>query len=185
MINYVIVDLEATCWENNKDHHMEIIEIGAIILDENFEAIDEYQSFVKPIVNPILSDFCKTLTNISQADVDSAPLFPEALQGLLNRINQPVILCSWGKYDENQLIQDLELHHIPYYEFWSYHFNLKNIFADVKSCKRCGVAKALAKLNIPFEGTHHRGIDDARMIHCIADSILKPKILETTLSILS
>ena len=78
-MDYIIVDLEATCQENNRDFENEIIEIGAVKLNDSFKYVDEFDIFVKPKLNPILSDFCKNLTSIKQEDVDGAVSFTEAL----------------------------------------------------------------------------------------------------------
>lgn len=52
------------------------------------------------------------------------------------------------------------------------HVNLKNEFAAWKGVRRCGMAKALEHLGLPLVGTHHRGIDDARNIARIAQTML-------------
>lgn len=53
---------------------METIEIGLVVIDlETLEIVDEFQRFVRPRINPILTDFCKSLTSIQQADEDGAP----------------------------------------------------------------------------------------------------------------
>jgi len=174
-MKFAVIDIEATCQESNKDFTMETIEIGAVILDDKFNKIAEYDSFIKPKLNPVLSDFCKQLTSITQDDVDKARSFPEVWKELTQVFNkEDVIMCSWGAYDRNQLIADLLLHGITEAPFWSQHVNLKEVFREVmKRGKSCGVAKALRIINISFDGTHHRGIDDARMIHKIADLKLK------------
>ena len=73
-MNHLVVDLEATCCNRNSfpRTEMEIIEIGAVMTDSQFEVIDEFQSFIKPVRHPELTDFCKELTTISQQEVDSA-----------------------------------------------------------------------------------------------------------------
>ena len=45
------VDVEATCDDGGTipRHHMEIIEIGAVLLNENRHILDEYQSFIRPL----------------------------------------------------------------------------------------------------------------------------------------
>ena len=59
---------------------MEIIEIGAVMVDrETLSIVDEFQTFIKPIRHPILTDFCKQLTSITQSQVDTAPTFPAAI----------------------------------------------------------------------------------------------------------
>ena len=110
-MNYIIVDLEATCERNNRAFNNEIIEIGAVKLNRNLDIIDEFCSFVQPIVNPILTDFCVELTTITQKDVDSADGFITVLNRFLAWIgNEDFFLCSWGYYDKNQFIKDCELH---------------------------------------------------------------------------
>lgn len=63
-MNYIIFDLEATCWAQ-KGPISEIIEIGAVKIGPDLNTISEFSSFVKPMRNPILSDFCKELTSIT------------------------------------------------------------------------------------------------------------------------
>ena len=41
--------------------------------------VDEFQSFVRPVVKPKLTEFCTTLTGITQSQVDKAPVFAEVL----------------------------------------------------------------------------------------------------------
>ena len=82
MAQYVIFDLEATCWDSGaktNNQINEIIEIGAVKLGENLAQVGTFQTFIKPTKNPILSDFCVELTSIKQRDVDNAPYFAEAL----------------------------------------------------------------------------------------------------------
>ena len=74
---YLVVDLEATCCDrgNIRKEEMEIIEIGAVMVhSESLSIVDEFQSFVKPIRHPILTEFCKSLTSIFQAQVDQLRL---------------------------------------------------------------------------------------------------------------
>ena len=80
-MNYIVLDLEATCEKDNPHFNKEIIEIGAVKLTDSFEIIDTYDAFVRPILNPTLSAFCMELTTIQQSDVDAANLFPVVLNG--------------------------------------------------------------------------------------------------------
>jgi inhibitor of KinA sporulation pathway (predicted exonuclease) len=59
---YLIVDLEATCCDNRTipRHQMEIIEIGAVMLNRTTWEIDsEFQQFIQPVRHPHLTEFCK------------------------------------------------------------------------------------------------------------------------------
>lgn len=46
------------------------------------------------------------------------------------------------------------------------HMNVKTLFAQLHPTvrKSVGMARALGELNFKLEGTHHRGVDDARNI---------------------
>ena len=66
---YLIIDLEATCWERGAGHYgeNEIIEIGATVIGDDYEIVKEIQQFVRPVRNPILSEFCKKYNDATAA----------------------------------------------------------------------------------------------------------------------
>ena len=169
----LVIDLEATCDDGGKvpRREMEIIEIGAVLVNgETLVPIAEFQTFVQPIRHPTLTQFCKQLTSITQAQVDSAPLFPKALQSLERFMLDhrdggiPQRFGSWGAYDLHQFQQDARLHNLAL-PFAGDHLNIKKAFsAQLGTRKKFGMAGALRHVGIPLKGTHHRGIDDARNI---------------------
>ena len=166
-MNYIILDLEATCWKDRSlKHQNEIIEIGAIKINENKEKVGEFSLFIQPKLQPTLSEFCTELTTITQKDVDKASLFPEVISQFQNWINldSEYILCSWGFYDKKQFKMDCELNELPT-DWLKHHISLKHQYAKIKNLKKpTGMGGALRKENLPLDGTHHRGIDDARNI---------------------
>ena len=172
---FLVVDLEATCWDRPEERQSEIIEIGAVAVDSAGCPLDDFQSFVRPILHPQLSEFCTQLTGISQADVDAARPFPEVLADLERWFGAlgPLAFCSWGNYDRRQLRQDCDLHGVPY-PFSDEHINLKLACSRILNRRRgMGMAKALRVLGIEPEGQHHRGIDDARNITRILRRMLE------------
>ena len=174
-MRYVVVDLEATCWEGVRGSpKMEIIEIGAVRLAAGGGPVDgEFSCFVRPVVEPALSDFCKRLTSIRQQDVDDARPFWEVFPRFVEWIGAgPFVLCSWGGYDLNQFRRDCLRHRLPLPRAFERHVNLKKAFARLRGVKLCGMAKALEIAGIPLEGTHHRAADDARNIAKLAAWIL-------------
>lgn len=166
---YLVIDLEATCCDLKKipRHQMEIIEIGAVMVETtNLKIVSEFQTFINPIRHPILTDFCRELTKISQENVNQAPLFPEAIKTFKQWLDQydNFIFCSWGNFDQKQFEQDCKFHQIPY-PFPCKHLNLKEEFTQAQNLKKkLGMKQALEYVNLTLEGTHHRGIDDARNI---------------------
>ena len=164
---YLIVDLEATCCNRNtiKRYEMETIEIGAVLLDSDTLLIaDEYQTFIKPLRKPRLTDFCIGLTSITQDVVDLAPAYPQAhkeFTAWLSRYDN-YAFCSWGDYDLHQLAQDSHYHQLPA-PVQARHINIKKLFSLNQGVERkIGMAGALRMAGLELEGTHHRGIDDAR-----------------------
>lgn len=173
----VIVDLEATCCDDSSfpRDQMEIIEIGAVSVDSTTGEIEsEFQTFVRPVRNPVLTAFCRELTSISQAEVEAADDYPTTMRPFWEWLAsvEDYDFCSWGDYDRKQFEQDSQFHRVPY-PFAGSHRNLKVEFAAaVGAKKRMGVGGALRHLGLQFEGTPHRGIDDARNIARIHAAML-------------
>jgi len=164
-MNYIIFDLEATCWLGRPPKGVqEIIEIGAYKLDDYGEVIGEFKGFVRPTVNPRLSGFCKKLTSISQEDVNRAGHFKDVIEPFMDWIevyDEPYVLCSWGAMDRTMLLNDCRLHKLEE-EWLDYFVNLKNQyykFYDLKNPD--SLKKALRREGLEFEGTQHRAIWDA------------------------
>lgn len=173
---YVVIDFEATCGSSVPRDEMEIIEFGAVLVDRYTLTIqDEFTMFIRPVLHSELTKFCVELTSISQEDVDNAYSFPTVLKQFNNWLSKhdgKKTFCSWGKYDKTQLLQDCELHDAEY-PFNDEHVNVKTMFSDIRGYKRrYGLTSALKKLKLTFEGTHHRGIDDARNVARVMKAIL-------------
>lgn len=172
---YLVVDLEATCSDRSTPpkfkehtvprHEMETIEIGAVLCHPRTLApVAEFQTFIQPVRHPVLTRFCTDLTSITQADVLPAPRFPAAIAALSAFLNgRDAIFGSWGDYDWFQLIQDARYHRCELPAF-SDRLNLKAQFGSRQGGRPMGMAAALRRARLPLEGTHHRGIDDARNI---------------------
>jgi 3'-5' exoribonuclease 1 len=163
-LNYIIFDLEASCWLGRPPHGInEVIEIGAVKVNDYNEVVSIFNKFIKPTVNPILSDFCTRLTSITQSDVDRSKTFPFIIQEFMDwiSIDEDFVLISWGKYDKQQLIQDCELHKMET-EWLEHHFNLKPAYRALKDLKdEPGLKKAVKLEGFEFTGIHHRAISDA------------------------
>lgn len=178
-MHWVLYDLEATCWEKYSSQKMETIEIGAYLLDTRyFTVVDKFHSFVKPILNPVLSDYCKELTKITQENIDTAENFPTVYSKFVSwasqvgvRSEQPIaLLASWGCYDYGQLIKDCMLHKIKF-QFKHEHINVKGMFSDFTGSGMVGLNEALALRQMNFEGQPHNAIDDVRNTYRILKEI--------------
>ena len=166
-MNYIILDLEATCWEGHDKSRNETIEIGAVKINSDKQIVSEFQEFIKPIRFPILSNFCRDLTTITQVQIDEAKHYYEVIEEFKKWIGYPdedYLLCSWGVYDRRQFESDDELNNLA--SDWTVkHISLKHQHGKIKKLKRAlGMKRALEYEGLELEGSHHRGIDDARNI---------------------
>lgn len=166
-MNFIIFDLEATCWEGWDKTQNETIEIGAVKINEENEVVSHFSSFVKPLKHPVLSDFCKKLTSIEQDNIDKALHFNEVIENFKSWIGvgiEDYTLCSWGFYDKKQFESDCRNFGMD--EAWlTKHISLKHQYGQFKKLRRAiGMKNALESEGLTLEGTHHRGIDDARNI---------------------
>ncbi|MFO7904156.1 MAG: exonuclease domain-containing protein [Planctomycetota bacterium] len=165
---YLVIDLEATCCDSETvpQGETEIIEIGAVMADaRSLQPVDEFGAFVRPVRHPILTEFCSQLTSITQQQVDGAMGFPDVLVGLIQwaAAYPNHLFSSWGEYDRKQLARDCSFHRVRYP--FEDHLNVKRCFAKAMGLRKPdGMAPALRRVGLPLQGTHHRGIDDARNI---------------------
>jgi inhibitor of KinA sporulation pathway (predicted exonuclease) len=165
---FVVFDLEATCYgegdpKKPKDFTNEIIEIGAVKLDSDGNEIDRFSKFARPLVHPIISEFCNELTTITQEDIDNAEELGDVLAQFIEWVDGAT-LVSWGFYDRKQMEKDLISNDLEYLsESLETHQSLKHLHGSWNNLGRSGIglggAMKFEKLN--FEGTAHRGIDDA------------------------
>lgn len=148
----------------------EIIEVGAMRVNNYGEVEGVFNSFVRPIVNPRLSSFCQELTSIRQEDVERARRFPEVVedfQDWAEMWEEDYVLCSWGEFDQKMLINDCRLHKIEY-DWVDPHINLKEQYREIKRLRQTrGLKATVAAEGFEFVGTHHRGIDDAQNLALI------------------
>ncbi|WHI49083.1 exonuclease domain-containing protein [Microbulbifer sp. VAAF005] len=166
MNHLLVVDLEATCWDDRPQsvEDMEVIEFGLAIASLKGEVLASHSELVKPTVNPILSSFCSQLTGIDPKDVLMAPSFEESTV-LINKWLENYdyqAWASWGKYDYNQIQVEQERHNCAPIFFDKPHINLKALWQKKLGKKRrTGLGSALKFLDLEFEGQPHRGEDDA------------------------
>ncbi len=164
-MNFLIVDLEATCWSGAPPNDIqEIIEIGVVMLDEYGEERSSFNQFVRPLVNERISVFCQELTGIEQEQVLRAQTFPNVIDLFLDWSEIGIddhLLVTWGGKDIHLLQNDCILHDLDY-EWISPHLNLKTAYRHLKSLKKpIGLKKCIDWEGFEFEGRHHRAIDDA------------------------
>ncbi|WP_299218442.1 3'-5' exonuclease [uncultured Aquimarina sp.] len=169
----IIIDLEATCWNGSvpKGQVNEIIEIGICLLTTETGEISKNQGILIKPERSEVSPFCTELTTITQELLDQeGGSFTEACEILRTEYQgHQHTWASYGQYDLNMMKQQCNFREIEY-PLSQNHINVKELFTQTKGLrKKVGMKGALGILNISLEGTHHRGVDDAKNIAKILD----------------
>jgi inhibitor of KinA sporulation pathway (predicted exonuclease) len=175
----IVVDVEATCWDNPDGKPpdgqvSDIIEIGICLLDlETLERLGKHSIIVKPSRSTV-SPFCTQLTTLTQEVVDKGVSFEMACREMTQRY--PLAgraWASWGDYDRKHFARNCKDLGVPF-PFGPTHQNVKNLFAIMAGLSReVSVSDAVRRLGMKFEGTLHRGVDDAWAVAAILADVLK------------
>ncbi len=165
-MNFIIYDLEATCWQHKQPHLIsEIIEIGAVKINSNGQILSEFEKFIRPVEQPTLSAFCTELTSITQSQVNGADEYDIVCEDFMDWCGvdyDDYLLCSWGAYDKKMLVQDCKRFDMEY-RWAEQHINVKSQYKRIQGLRKpIGLKRAVDHENFEWIGTHHRGIDDAR-----------------------
>lgn len=126
--DFVLLDLEFTANEDSRvrkwaDEHREIIQIAAIGVTPELEQRWLIDLYVRPKVQPKLSEFIKEFTSISQAEVDSALPLARALVPVAELCRQSPVYC-YGT-DGEVIRESCELYRILFPFFPDQFVNLK------------------------------------------------------------
>lgn len=171
----IVIDLEATCWQGKKPKgvHHDIIEIGVAVLDVASGKVLQNEGILVQPTSSEVSPFCTELTTITSDMLADAPDFRTASQLLTERFNtKKHPWASFGAYDYNQLQRQCAREQVPF-PLSAQHLNVKLLFALCHQLQTSlGMAGVLSKLKLPLEGTHHRGVDDARNIAHILHQLI-------------
>mgnify|MGYP001080222749 FL=1 len=172
----MVFDLEFTSWPGSNERNWslpnedrEIIQIGAVKIETtgDMREVDSFQILVRPLKNPILSDYIVNLTEITQEKVEKEGiLFPLALSRFINFIGEhPIDILSNGG-DEEVIEENCQIHNIPFLSIFKKSTDLRIYFSEVLgiSRKNCtsGMLPALFGLN--NHEKQHDALGDARSI---------------------
>ncbi|MDR1465646.1 MAG: exonuclease domain-containing protein [Oscillospiraceae bacterium] len=170
---YIVMDLEwnsAYGWKI-KGFMNEIIEIGAVMLDENLRQISTFSALVRSqLGGGRLRSFVKELTNITREELEDYGIpFTQAAARLRQWIGGlDRVLLTWGDGDIRVLLSNTRYftgsRQVPYLRSY---MDLQQYFMhrfQLPAAQQVGLAAAAERLGIdctPFD--HHRALDDSRL----------------------
>lgn len=116
-MNYLVIDLEMC--KVPRDYRSkgykyanETIQIGAVLLDEEFKRIGTLSQFVHP-EHGVIDYFIENLTGIKNGQVKHAPRLQEALLHMLNWIgDREYKVYAWSGSDRAQILHEIKAKNI-------------------------------------------------------------------------
>ena len=168
-MKHVVVDLEMNpvsreFREVRRKLNEEVIEIGAVRLDENFQQEAEFQCYVKPEYGPIKKHIT-SLTGITQATVADKKTYAACFQDFVDWVGEEETkIYSWSMSDIKQLRSECR-YKLPDFDIgW---LNARWVDLQQEFDDRLGLHNSLAlkhalgAMDHKFEGTQHTALADA------------------------
>lgn len=187
-MNYVVFDLE---WNQGNqaqqtehaDIPFEVIEIGAVKLNDKYVMINEFSRLIKPEIYREMHQYTSKLIHLQMEELERGRPFAEVMKDFLEWCGtEEYLFCSWGSLDLTELQRNMRYHNmtplsdrpIPYLDVQKL-FSL--VYEDGKSRRSLETAVDMVQLekDIPF----HRAFSDAyytaKLLTGIAEQ--KPEVL--------
>ena len=170
MSNYVVFDLE---WnqgdapfvrEDGKTLTFEIVEIGAVKLNESREKIGEFSRLIKPQVHTHMHRITGKLIHLSMEDLAKGDKFQDVARDFLEFCGEDVKFCTWGPLDLTELQRNLDFYGMPLLSdrpiaFYDVQKLYSLAYDDGKSRK--ALEAAVDEIRIPKDIPFHRALADA------------------------
>lgn len=191
---FIIFDLELNqdfsslqdIYEKRTSVPFEIIQIGAVKLDSEFNTVDTFNRYVKPTFYTRINPFITELTGITTEQLQAEEQFPEIYKAFTEFLaGTDCVFCIWGTSDIKELFRNVEKHNLsskllprkyiniqPYVSMY-FNFPPKNLLR---------LQHAVEALNIPQKYTFHNAFYDAyytaEIFKRIYNSFIQPKIYD-------
>lgn len=168
-MQHIMIDLEMNKiekqWRGKNKLSSELIEIGAVRMNEHYEVIDTYQSYVKPEFGAMDAVIIE-LTGITDDKVKDAPGFADAMDAFTEWIGpEETWFYSWSMSDIRQfqhealfksypgdIIQRMESHWTDFQEEFRHLLGLHH---------RIKLSYAVSAADYEFKGAQHTALADA------------------------
>ena len=168
-MDYIVFDLE---WnqcpggkeKENKNLPFEIIEIGAVKLNSQWEKSGEFQEKIRPTVYHSFHHHTQELLHTNMASFRKARTFTKVMKDFFQWCGSDVIFCTWGSQDLLELQRNIRFYHMENpFPFPLYYIDVQKIFSlqleDGRSRK--SLEYAIDFLHIPKALDFHQAFSDA------------------------
>ena len=187
MASYVVVDLEMCNVPRGArraafQSASELIQIGAVLIDENYSIRDSFMTYVAPEFGAIDS-FIRRLTGISAKHTQGAPSTKEALEAFANWLPDDACLVAWSDSDRAQIQKEirgkaLSIPRLDAYmdeECW---IDCQALFAGkLDTTKQFRLSEALLLAEIDYDEGAHDALIDARNTARLFEKVRREEVL--------
>lgn len=168
-MNYIVFDME---WNQPSTRtklitdpiklHGEIIQIGAVKLNERFEAVEDVEFTVAPKYYTEMNHYVKELTGIRTRDLSKGIPFPEVYRNFVEWCGDEYKFITWGPDDMSVLRDNMILHSIDT-DSLPFCYNLQLIFNKqiTGENRQFSLTSAMEKLSLPMTLACHDALNDA------------------------
>lgn len=167
-MNYIVFDLEFNMFfkfkegdSANSDLKNEIIQIGAVKLNEKLEVVDKFDLLIKPVIYKRMNPYVKRKTNINTSRVLRGTPFVRAIESFNSWIGNEYILCSWGHDDILALHENCLFFGVDSLSFNKF-INIQQIYMNLRSLtKQPSLESVVEDLKIEINSPFHDALSDA------------------------
>lgn len=168
-MNYIVLDLEWNQsnigWEEKTSKiPFEIIEIGAIHLNDDCRMVGEFSQLIKPQVYTEMHQITSRLIHLQMQELERGKPFVEVAECFLQWCGEDYIFCTWGDQDLKELQRNMKFYQMePLSDGPIVFLDIQKLFSiayeDGKSRKALEYAVDFLGIvkDIPF----HRAFSDA------------------------
>lgn len=170
MSHYAVIDLEMCRipYKENRDrfgYATEMIQIGAVLLNDAYEAVDTFMTYVHPEFG-FLDSFIGKLTGISKTDLAGAPDAAGALSSFADWLPEDAVPVSWSDSDLKQITAEISGKHIGIErleEFLGRWVDCQQTFSEkMDSDRSYNLTEALNITSVDYEDGEHDALVDAK-----------------------
>jgi len=166
----------------------EIIQIGAVKLDLEFNIVNTFNSFIKPTIYGRINSFITNLTSITTESLLSENTFPSVYSEYIKFINETdSIFCTWGMSDLSVLFKNIDYHNLNKMLITKHFINLQpyvSKYLGLPSKNLLQLKHAAEELNIPLQHEFHDALNDAfytaEIFKIIHNSYMLPQLYDPT-----
>ena len=160
----------------------EIIEIGAVKLNENLEQIDIFSELVRPVVSKKLRSRIKNLTHITNDDIKAGKPFSTVINEFEKWAGDDVVFLTWGDTDIRTLLSNIKVFlkkdDITFLRKYADLQRYCQCFINMENIQQAGLSYAAECLQIDAEQfPHHRALDDSLLsAECLKKTFISEKL---------